>query len=177
MIRVAVIGAGHWGPNLIANFHDRRRSEVAWVIDRDPSRREAVALRYPDIQVSDDAAPAIGDPSVDGVVVATPTSTHFDLARRALEAGRHVLVEKPMADNVRDAESLCEIAERCGRILMVGHIFVFNAASRQAKRYLVDMGIDGSRVSTVSYGEERPAVKGSSERAWSKNRRDDFVAR
>jgi predicted dehydrogenase len=138
MIRVAVIGAGHWGPNLIATFHDRRRSEVAWVIDRDPSRREAVALRYPDIRVSDDAAPAIGDPSVDGVVVATPTSTHFDLARRALEAGRHVLVEKPMADNVRDAETLCEIAERCGRILMVGHIFVFNAASQQAKRYLVD---------------------------------------
>ena len=138
MIRVAVIGAGHWGPNLIANFHDRPRSEVAWVIDRDAGRREAVRLRFPDIQMSDDAAQAFGDASVDAVVIATPTSTHFDLARQALEAGRHVLVEKPMTDNVRDAEALCEIAERSGRTLMVGHVFVFNAASQQAKRYLVD---------------------------------------
>ncbi|MFP6623727.1 MAG: Gfo/Idh/MocA family oxidoreductase [Myxococcota bacterium] len=138
MIRVAVIGAGHWGPNLIANFHDRQRSEVAWVIDRDASRRQAVGLRFPDIRVSDDATHAFADASVDAVVIATPTSTHFDLARQALEAGRHVLVEKPMADSVRDAEALCEIAERSARILMVGHVFVFNAASQQAKRYLVD---------------------------------------
>lgn len=138
MIRVAVLGAGHWGPNLIANFHDRRRSEVAWVIDRDPGRLEAVQLRFPDIQVSADAASAIGDPSIDAIVIATPTGSHFDLASRALEAGKHVLVEKPMAGNVPDAEALCEIAERCGRTLMVGHIFVFNAASQQAKRYLVD---------------------------------------
>ncbi|MFP6604955.1 MAG: Gfo/Idh/MocA family oxidoreductase, partial [Myxococcota bacterium] len=123
MIRVAVIGAGHWGPNLIANFHDRQRSEVAWVIDRDASRRQAVGLRFPDIRVSDDATHAFGDASVDAVVIATPTSTHFDLARQALEAGRHVLVEKPMADSVRDAEALCEIAERSARILMVGHVF------------------------------------------------------
>jgi predicted dehydrogenase len=138
MVRVAVIGAGHWGPNLIANFHDRRRSEVVWVVDRDPARREAVQLRFPDIQLTDDAGAAIGDPAVDAVVVATPTGSHFDFASRALEAGKHVLVEKPMADNVRDAEALCEKAEACGRILMVGHVFVFNAASQQAKRYLLD---------------------------------------
>jgi predicted dehydrogenase len=138
MVRVAVIGAGHWGPNLIANFHDRIRSEVAWVVDRDPARREAVELRFPDVQVTEDAGAAIGDPTVDAVVVATPTGSHFELAKSALEAGKHVLVEKPMADNVRDAEALCEIAERCGQILMVGHVFVFNPASQQAKRYLLD---------------------------------------
>jgi len=138
MIRVAVIGAGHWGPNLIANFHDRDRSEVAWVVDRDAGRREVIALRFPDVEVTDDSALVFADASVDAVVVATPTSTHFDLVRQALEAGKHVLVEKPMTDDVRDAERLCEIAERSGRILMVGHVFVFNAASQLAKRYLVD---------------------------------------
>ena len=138
MVRVAVIGAGHWGPNLIANFHDHNRSEVVWVVDRDSSRREAVKLRFPDIQVTDDAAAPIGDQTLDAVVVATPTGSHFELSKRALEAGKHVLVEKPMADNVADAEALCELAEACGRILMVGHVFVFNPASQQAKRYLVD---------------------------------------
>jgi predicted dehydrogenase len=138
MVRVAVIGAGHWGPNLIANFHDHRRSEVVRVIDRDPARREAVKNRFRDVEVGDDAATAIEDPSIDAVIIATPTKSHFPLAKAALEAGKHVLVEKPMADNVRDAEALCEIAEACSRILMVGHIFVFNAASQQAKQYLTD---------------------------------------
>lgn len=138
MVRVAVIGAGHWGPNLIANFHEHRRSEVAWVVDLDSARRDAVTLRFPDIRVSDEAETAIADPSVDAVVVATPTGTHFALARAALEAGKHVLVEKPMAANVADAEALCEVAEAAGRTLMVGHIFIYNGASQQAKRYLAD---------------------------------------
>lgn len=138
MVRVAVIGAGHWGPNLIANFHDRRRSEVVWVVDLDPARREAVKLRFPEIAVSAEAERAIGDASVDAVVVATPTESHFPLACAALEAGKHVLVEKPMAANVADAETMCELAESCGRILMVGHVFLFNGASQQAKRYLAE---------------------------------------
>jgi predicted dehydrogenase len=138
MIRVAVIGAGHWGPNLIANFHDRRKSVVTWVIDRDPVRREAVKMRFPDIEVRDDFSRALADPEVDAVVVATPTNSHFAIAKAALEAGKHVLVEKPMADNARDAEALCELADRSGHTFMVGHVFVFNAASQQAKRYLVD---------------------------------------
>ncbi len=138
MVRIAVIGAGHWGPNLIANFHDHRRSEVTWVVDLDRDRREAVTLRFPDIRVSDDAAAVIADPAVDAVVVATPTGTHFALASAALEAGKHVLVEKPMAANVADAEALCEIAEAAGRTLMVGHIFIYNGASQQAKGYLSD---------------------------------------
>ena len=138
MVRVAVIGAGHWGPNLIANFHDRRRSVVARVIDRDPSRREAVGRRFPDIEVGGEAALAIDDPSIDAIVIATPTDSHSALAKAALKAGKHVLVEKPMTDNVADAEALCELAESCGRILMVGHVFVFNGASQHAKHYLSD---------------------------------------
>ena len=136
MVRVAVIGAGHWGPNLIANFHTHRRSEVAWVVDRDASRREAVRVRFPDIQVGADFGTVLEDPAVDAIVVATPTRTHHEFSSQALRAGKHVLVEKPMADNVADAAELCEIAREAGRVLMVGHVFVFNAASQHAKRYL-----------------------------------------
>ncbi len=138
MVRVAVIGAGHWGPNLIANFHDRRRSEVPWVIDVDEHRRDAVTRRFPEIAVSYDPRNAIEDATVDAVAIATPTATHYELARAALENGKHVLVEKPMAATIRDAEALCELAEQTGRILMVGHIFVYNSASQYAKRYLAD---------------------------------------
>jgi predicted dehydrogenase len=136
MIRLAVIGAGHWGPNLIANFHDHRRSEVAKVVDRDAVRLEAVKARFQDIEVGSEAEEVFRDDSVDAVVIATPTSTHFELARAALEAGKHVLVEKPIADTSEKAEQLCELAERVGRVLMVGHIFVYNAAAQAAKEYL-----------------------------------------
>ena len=147
MIRVAVIGAGHWGPNLIANFHDRRRSEVVRVVDLDAGRREAVVRRFPEIATGDDAEGAVSDPDVDAVIVATPTDTHFAIASAALEAGKHVLVEKPMAANVADAERLCALADARERVLMVGHVFLFNGAAQQAKRYLADGELAASTTS------------------------------
>lgn len=142
MKRVAVFGAGHWGPNLINNFHGHRRSEVRWVVDRDPARLEEVRVRFPDVRTSQEAEPVLADREVDAVVIATPTSTHYALSRAALEAGKHVLVEKPVADSARDAEALCELAERMGLVLMVGHVFVYNPAAQQAKQYLTqgDLG-------------------------------------
>jgi predicted dehydrogenase len=137
MIRVAVIGAGHWGPNLIHNLHNHRRSEVLRVVDRDTARLDAVKLRFQDIEVGTDAEAVFRDEAVEAVVIATPTNTHFALASAALEAGKHVLVEKPLADCSEKAEQLCALAEEVGRILMVGHVFVFNAAARAAKEYLV----------------------------------------
>lgn len=134
MIGVAVIGVGHWGPNLVRDFHDGRRSAVRWVVDRDPARLEAVRARFPDIQVASDAATAIADPAVDAVVVATPTVTHSALARAALEARKHVLVEKPLTADARQGEELCALAAAAGRVLMVGHVFLYNAAVRHVKR-------------------------------------------
>jgi predicted dehydrogenase len=136
LLRTAVIGAGHWGPNLIRNFHNRETSELAWVVDRDPSRLALTRSRYPDVQLAQDAAPALADPAVDAVVVATPTTTHYELAAAALRAGKHVLVEKPIATRVAEAEELCALAERARRVLMVGHVFLFNAGIRQVKQYL-----------------------------------------
>jgi predicted dehydrogenase len=136
MIRVAVIGAGRWGPNLINNFHTHQRSEVAWVVDSDESRLERVRARFPDVQTASNADAALSDGNLDCVVVATPTDSHFALAKAALEAGKHVLVEKPITGSLRSAEELGSIAQSTGLVLMVGHIFVYNSAAQQVKRYL-----------------------------------------
>jgi predicted dehydrogenase len=141
MMRVAVIGAGQWGPGLIRNFHDRRRSEVRWVVDLDPARLEAVRSRFPEILVSRDAGKALGDPAVDAVVVATPTTTHFGIVRSALRSGKHVLVEKPITADSVQAEELCALAESARRVLMVGHVFLYNPSVRWVKRYLDEAGL------------------------------------
>jgi predicted dehydrogenase len=136
MIRVAVIGAGRWGPNLINNFHTHQRSEVGWAVDSDASRLERVRDRFPDVKVSPEADAAISDPDIDCVVVATPTDTHYAFVKAALEAGKHVLVEKPITDSLETALELGRLARSTGRILMVGHIFVYNSAAQRVKRYL-----------------------------------------
>lgn len=136
MINVAVIGAGQWGPNLIRNFHDLSDCRVRWVIDQDESRLIEAKARYEGVDVAADAAVAIDDPEVDAVVVATPTSTHFELAHAALDNGKHVLVEKPIATSARDARTLTRLSEERDLILMVGHVFLFNDGIREVKRYI-----------------------------------------
>jgi len=136
MLRIAVVGAGHWGPNLIRNFHNHTASEVAWVIDRDADRLRLAESRYPGVGVAVDPAVAFADPTVDAVVISTPTVTHFELASAALRAGKHALVEKPIAGRVDEAEALCELAEQRGLVLMAGHVFLFNGAIRRVKEYL-----------------------------------------
>lgn len=139
MIGVAVIGAGHWGPNLIRNFDSAASSRVVWVVDRDADRRAQVAERFPLARVGADAAEAFADPEVDAVVVATPTSTHYELVRAALDAGKHVLVEKPITTDPAEGEALCEMAEAAGLTLMVGHVFIYNPGVQQVRR-LIDEG-------------------------------------
>lgn len=149
MIRVAVIGAGHWGPNLIRNFHDHEHSEVAYVVDQNPARLALIEARFPGVRTSADPAIAIADPAVDAVVIATPTSTHHPLAKSALEHGKHVLVEKPITSRTADAEELCALAEHAQRQLMVGHVFLFNPGIRRVKDML-DAGELGRRIHYVS---------------------------
>jgi len=136
MVRVAIVGAGHWGPNLINNFHTSGRSEVAWVVDRDAERLAAVTARFPGTRTTEQLDDVLSDAAVDAVVIATPTSTHFELARAALEHGKHVLVEKPLTDSVDSSIALCALAERAGRVLMVGHVFVYNPGARRVKEYI-----------------------------------------
>lgn len=136
MIGVALVGAGHWGPNLLRNFHNHQTSQVFWVIDQDVKRLELVGSKYPDINLGKDITEALKDRQVDAVVIATPTSTHYALARAALTSGKHVLVEKPITTDTASAEELCEIATSSSLVLMVGHVFVYNAGVRKVKEYL-----------------------------------------
>jgi predicted dehydrogenase len=136
MLRVAVVGAGHWGPNLINNFANSGRSCVAWVVDRDEDRLRAVRERFEGVRTSRDVKDVLADRDVDAVVIATPTQTHYELARRSLEAGKHTLVEKPLTTSVETSRALCELAEKAERVLMVGHVFVYNAAAQEVKRYV-----------------------------------------
>jgi predicted dehydrogenase len=141
MIKVAVVGAGHWGPNLIGNFHNHDRSEVAWVIDRDEARLDAVRTRFPDIHAGTEISSALDAPDVDAIVIATPTSTHYEIASAALRAGKHVLVEKPLADTVERSIELDRLAREVQRTLMVGHVFVYNAAAQLAKQYITNQDL------------------------------------
>jgi predicted dehydrogenase len=136
MIRVAVIGAGHWGPNLIRNFHDHAQSTVVRVVDPDEERLEQVRARFAGVATGADAETAFADDSVDAVVVATPTNTHYALVKAALQAGKHVLVEKPMATSREHAEALCALAEQEWRVLLVGHTFLYNAGVACIRGYL-----------------------------------------
>lgn len=135
-LRVAVIGAGHWGPNLIRNLDQNDNCQVAMVVETRRERREAVQSRFPKLQVTDSVDVVFSDRSIDAVVVATPTSSHFDLARRALQMDKHVLVEKPMTRTHIEGKELCQLADERRLVLMVGHIFLFNSAVRYVKRLL-----------------------------------------
>jgi predicted dehydrogenase len=138
-LNLAVLGGGHWGPHLIRNFHDSLETTVKWVIEPRAERRQSLRIRFPQIEIVGDADVAFSDPRVDGVVIATPTSTHAELVRAALESGKHVLVEKPLTDNAKTARALCEFAQQSELVLMVGHIFLFNPAVVAAKE-LIEAG-------------------------------------
>lgn len=131
MVRVGLIGYGYWGPNLLRNFAELPGTQVAAVCDLSLERLELVGRRYPAIRTTTNWLDLIGDPSIDAIAVATPVSTHFDLASEALRAGKHVLVEKPLTANSEQALALMKEAARRKRVLMVDHTFVYTGAVRK----------------------------------------------
>ena len=139
MLTIAQIGVGYWGPNLLRNLVANKSCRVKTVVDLSPARREYVIGLYPAIQVTDDVHQVFQDPEIDGVVIATPVATHFDLAMKALEAGKHILVEKPLATSLSEVEQIGKLASEKNLVAMVGHTFLFNAAVRHVKE-LIDSG-------------------------------------
>jgi predicted dehydrogenase len=127
VISIGVIGCGAWGPNHIRVFGSLGDSAVRVAVDADSERLERVRQIYPSLALAADAEAALADPEVDAVVVATPTSTHYELVRRSLAAGKHVLAEKPLAESSAEAQELVEFAHDRRLVLMVGHVFLFNA--------------------------------------------------
>ena len=139
MKTVALVGYGYWGPNLLRNYMELPGARVKWVCD---SRSEALfkaQTRYPAIQGTTEFGDVLADPEVDAVVIATPISTHFQLAKDALLAGKHVFVEKPMTSTAATAAELVSQAEASGLTLMVGHTFVFSPPVRKVKD-VIDSG-------------------------------------
>lgn len=129
-LRVGVVGCGYWGPNHIRNFSSLRALgvEMRVAADRDPKRRTYIAELYPWVRVVSEADEVLDDSEVDAVVIATPVATHYPLARKALQQGKHVLVEKPFVTDPEEADDLVALAKSKGRILMVGHTFEYTAA-------------------------------------------------
>ena len=138
MTGIGVIGCGYWGPNLIRNFNSQPDADVIAISDLDPARLEKVGLLYPGTRKTTDYRDLIQDPAVEAVVVATPMSTHFQLGMEALEAGKHLFIEKPMATNSADCRTLIQKAASLDRKLMVGHTFVYSPPVRMIKSLLDD---------------------------------------
>jgi predicted dehydrogenase len=138
MIGIGVIGYGYWGPNLVRNFAEVSGSQVVAVSDLRPERLAQVQVRYPAVRTTQAYGDLIADPAIDAIVLATPVSTHFDLAMQALGAGKHVLVEKPLTATVEQGERLVEEAARRGRVLMVDHTFIYTGAVRKIKELVDD---------------------------------------
>lgn len=138
MITIGVIGYGYWGPNLVRNFAETADARVGFVSDVRQERLAHVSARYPATKVSTDYRDLLNDSSIDAVAIATPVSSHFELGMAALRAGKHVLVEKPLAMSVAEGAALVDLAQRQGVVLMVGHTFLYNAAVRRLRTYVAD---------------------------------------
>src|SRR5258706_7735119 len=130
---VGVIGCGYWGPNLLRNFAENEAAELRWICDADEARLAAMRRRYPAAQPSTDYQKLLDDPTLDAIAVVTPVATHFQIARAALVAGKHLLVEKPLTATAAEAEELNDLAARNQRTLMVDHTFVYTGAVRKMK--------------------------------------------
>jgi len=142
MINVAQIGVGYWGPNLLRNLVANKRCRVKIVVDMAKGRRDYVKDSFPNIQISEDAQDIAGDRAIDAVVIATPVKSHYDLAKTMLKAGKHVLVEKPLATTLAQIDDLQSLANENKLVAMVGHTFLYNAAVRYVKT-LIDSGTLG----------------------------------
>ena len=136
MIKVGVIGYGYWGPNLVRNFMAALGSAVTRVCDLRDERLSSLGKIYPGIKTCSDATDLINDPEIDAVIIATPVSSHFDLAMSALKAGKHVLVEKPLAAKSDQARKLVDEAAARNLVLLVDHTFVYTDAVRKIRELI-----------------------------------------
>lgn len=142
MLRMGVVGYGYWGPNIVRNLRSLEGCQVAGVCDQSPAAVKRIKQAHPDLNVTTNCSELLESKEIDAVAVVTPVCTHFDLAKAALQNGKHVFVEKPFTATVRQAEELVELAERKNLKIMVDHTFLFTGAVRKI-RELIDEGVLG----------------------------------
>ena len=138
-ITLAQLGCGYWGPNLLRNFSALPNCAVKYVVDASAERRAFVEANFPRTRAVSSISEVMSDPEVTGVVIATPAASHFALAKQALEAGKHVFVEKPMATKATEVDELGQCAAPRNLVAMVGHTFIYNSAVRYVKK-LIEAG-------------------------------------
>jgi predicted dehydrogenase len=143
VVRIAVIGYGYWGPNVVRNVSSLESFELVAICDQDAAALKRAGRVYPGVRLTSDAADVLTAPDVDAVAVVTPVWTHFELAKKALQNGKHVFVEKPFTSTSQQAEELIELAAKKNLQIMVDHTFLFTGAVRKI-RELVDKGALGS---------------------------------
>jgi len=136
VINVGIIGYGYWGPNLVRNFAESPGCRIAAVSDLNAGRLQNVKRRYPSIEVSTDYKDLLENNGIDAIAIATPVSTHFELAMQSLKAGKHVLVEKPLASRSEECFNLIEEAARLQKTLLVDHTFVYTGAVRKIRELI-----------------------------------------
>lgn len=145
-VNVALVGLGYWGPNLARNLVSLKGAGLHTLCDLQPSRLAQFGRQYPGVKTSSDVQSVLNDPEIQAVVIATPVHTHFDLALAALRAGKHVMVEKPLAQTSEQCRKLIAAADEKKLIVMAGHVFLYNAAVRKVKEY-----IDSGHLGTIYY--------------------------
>ena len=137
-LNIAVVGYGYWGPNLVRNVTASSTMQLSALCERDPARADAFRSRMPGVAIESDFDELLLDPSLDAVVIATPPNTHYPLCKRALQAGKHVLVEKPMARTAAQARELKELADQRGLVIMPGHTFLYSPAVNKVRDLIND---------------------------------------
>ena len=142
VIRMGVIGYGYWGPNIVRNFHAQQHSRVTRVCDNSADSLRRVRQAYPDMDVTGDADEVLKASDIDAIAIVTPVHTHFELAKKALENGKHIFVEKPFTCTSAQAETLIELAERKNLKIMVDHTFLFTGVVKRIAQ-LIDDGVLG----------------------------------
>ena len=143
MIRVGVIGYGYWGPNVVRNLHGIDYARVVAVCDKNQNALRSVKQAYPDIMTTADSTEIVSSKEIDAIAVITPVWTHFELAKAALENGKHIFVEKPFTSNAEQANRLIDLAQQKNLTIMVDHTFLFTGAVRKI-RQLVENGTIGN---------------------------------
>jgi len=138
MVKFGVVGYGYWGPNVVRNLDHLEEAEVVAVCDKSAAARKKVARVYPDVRVTDNAAELMSSPEIDAIAVVTPVWTHYELAKAALQNGKHVFVEKPFTSNADQAQELIDLAARKKLKIMVDHTFLFTGAVTKIKQLLQD---------------------------------------
>ncbi|MFH0873195.1 MAG: Gfo/Idh/MocA family oxidoreductase [bacterium] len=133
MMRLGCVGLGYWGPNILRTFWTLKGCEVKWACEKDEGRLKKVASAYPHLSLTSHYEDLLGDEGLDAIAIATPATQHFPMVKAALEAGKHVFVEKPLAVEKKEARELIELAQAKGKTLMVGHLLLYHPAVKRLK--------------------------------------------